>query len=251
MFYYQSYNVHLFTESVFFSFSILFSFYLFSVKKLTVTFTAFLLAALAFLSFTRPTGILFIPATIFFLIFRFGRRKALFIFCTTTVVGLIAFYFLLNAALGSGGEFDFLLPYIEEHIICGVPTVQQPNNLRLPVNKNSVEGLWHVMTNNSSLFLRLAKERFLAFWGVQRQFFSVGHNLFVALYFYPLYLFILLGLRRLLRNRLPQTVFIITYIFLVMLTVLLSCDEWHNRFIYSIFPFLLLMAAGLWSRKSV
>jgi hypothetical protein len=46
-----------------------------------------------------------------------------------------------------------------------------------------------------------------------------------------------------------ETVFMLTYIFFIMLTVLLSCDEWHNRFIFSILPFLLLLAAGVFARK--
>jgi hypothetical protein len=49
--------------------------------------------------------------------------------------------------------------------------------------------------------------------------------------------------------RRPQAVFMSSYILLVMLTVLLSCDEWHSRFLYSILPFLLLMAAGFFISK--
>jgi hypothetical protein len=165
------------------------------------------------------------------------------------VGGLTLFYFLLNAVLNSGGEFDFLLPYIEEHVICGVPTIQQAHNIAIPVNKNSVEGLWYIIKNNDNLFLRLAKERFIAFWGVLRPFYSLGHNLFIAAYFYTLYVFVLWGLRRMFRYYLPQTVFLLTYIFLIMLTVLLSCDEWHNRFIFSILPFLLLLAVGPFIKK--
>lgn len=159
------------------------------------------------------------------------------------------FYFLLNAALGSGGEFDFLLPYIEEHVICGVPLVEQAHKISMPVNKNSVEGLWYIMTNNSELFFRLIRDRFFAFWGVQRPFYSSGHNLFIAVYFYTLYVFIIIGLRKMLRSYLPQAVFMVSYIILVMLTVLLSCDEWHNRFIYSVLPFLLLLGLGIFVKK--
>jgi hypothetical protein len=249
MFYYQLYNVHLFTESLFFSFSIIFTYFLFSAKRSNILFISLLLFSLVVLSFTRPTGILFIPPTLFFLIFKFGKKKALPLFLLSIVGGLILFYFLLNAALNSGGEFDFLLPYIEEHVICGVPTIQQAHNIVIPVNKNSVEGLWYIIKNNDNLFLRLAKERFIAFWGVLRPFYSLGHNLFIAAYFYTLYVFVLWGLRRMFRYYLPQTVFLLTYIFLIMLTVLLSCDEWHNRFIFSILPFLLLLAVGPFIKK--
>ncbi|MDB5205707.1 MAG: hypothetical protein JWR72_782 [Flavisolibacter sp.] len=249
MFYYHLYNVHLFTESLFFSFSILFANYLFNLKKLNLATILITVLMLAILLFTRPTGLLFIPATLLFIIFRFGKKRALSLVFLCVTGGLILFYIILNAALNSGGEFDFLLPYIEEHVICGVPTVQHPHSITLPVNKNSVEGLWQVILNNSDLFFGLAKKRFITFWGVRRSFFSVGHNLFIAVYFYSLYVFIFLGLKRMLTYYLPETIFILTYIFLVMLTVLLSCDEWHNRFIFSILPFLLLLAAGLFAKK--
>lgn len=249
MYYYQLYNVHLFTESLFFSFTILFTTYLFSLRRLTLKSVLGLCLSLVLLIVTRPTGLLFLPATLFYLIFRFGRKKALPIFLVTIFAGFVLFYFLLNAALGSGGELDFLLPYTEEHIICGVPTTSEPNAISLPVNKNSVAGLWYVITQNSELFFRLAKERFLAFWGVQRSYYSAAHNLFVAIYFYALYVFILIGLRRMFRNVFPHTIFLITYILLVMCTVLLSCDEWHNRFLYSILPLLLLMGTGRFIKK--
>jgi hypothetical protein len=249
MFYYQLYNVYLFTESLFFSFSIFFTYYLFALKRFNLAAVFITLLSLAILLFTRPTGVLFIPATLFYFILRFGRRRVLPLFIFSTLGGLTLFYFLLNAALNSGGEFDFLLPYIEEHVICGVPTIQQPHNINLPVNKNSVEGLWHIIQNNGSLFFDLAKKRFIAFWGLRRSFFSLGHNVFIAVYFYSLYAFIFLGLRRMFSFYLAETVFMLTYIFLVMLTVLLSCDEWHNRFIFSILPFLLLLATGVFAKK--
>jgi hypothetical protein len=171
MFYYQLYNVHLFTESFFFSFSIIFSYVVFKQKKFNFLFILLILAFLTLLCFTRPTGLLFIPPTLLFLIFKFGKKKALPLFLLSIFGGLALFYFLLNTALSSGGEFDFLLPYIEEHVICGVPTIQQAHNITLPVNKNSVEGLWYIIRNNEDMFFRLAKERFIAFWGVQRQFY--------------------------------------------------------------------------------
>lgn len=251
MFYYQLYNVHLFTESIYFSLSILLATYLFSIQQPRLSVVGVTLFLLAMLCITRPTGVLFIPATVFFFIFRFGKKKALPLFLISVVVGLVLFYFLLNAVLGSGGELDFLLPYTQEHIICGVPTVQQPSNITASAEHNSVAGLWSIVKNNGDLFFRLAKERFVAFWGVRRSFYSSGHNLFVSVYFYGLYLLVLLGVKKMTACYLPQAVFMGTYILLVMLTVLLSCDEWHNRFLYSLLPFLFLLATGPFIKKPV
>jgi hypothetical protein len=249
MYYYHLYNVHLFTESLFFSFSIFFSYFLFNCQKPSAKFILTVILFLALLSFTRPTGILFIPPTLFFLIFRFGEKKALPIFIFTLLGGTVLFYFVLNAALRSGGELDFLLPYVQEHIICGVPTVQQPNHIEITANKNSVEAFWDLIKNNTGLFLRLAKQRFIAFWGVQRSFFAPVHNFFLAAYFYSLYALIIWSIRKMFRRFLAETIFMLSYIFLVMLTVILSCDEWHNRFIFSILPFLLMLSVRGFIKK--
>lgn len=243
MFYYHLYNVHLFTESLFFSFSIFFTYYLFTIQKLTLKTLSLLFLFLTTLIFTRPTGMFFFPATIFFLIVRFGKKKFLPILFSIAG-GLFLFYILLNKALDSGGELDFLLPYIEEHVICGVPTIQKAHTIVMPVNKNSVEGLWYIIKNNDELFLRLAKQRFIAFWGMYRPFYSTIHNLFIVAYFFIIYFLILFGIRKMLSYNLPQAIFMLTYISLVLLTVLLSCDEWHNRFMFSILPFLLLLGIG-------
>ncbi|RYY72842.1 MAG: hypothetical protein EOO52_20265 [Gammaproteobacteria bacterium] len=249
MYYYHLYNVHLFTESLFFSFSILYAYLLFTTVRLSFFRFSLILLGLGLLSITRPTGILLIPPTLFYFIFQFGEKRALALSSVVILAGLAGFYFLLNAALNAGGEFDFLLPYIEEHIICGVPTATKANNIQMAVNKNSVEGLWAIIANNGDLFSRLAKQRFLAFWGVQRSFYSTFHNAFLAIYFYPLYLLICLGARKMFLYGTPQAIFITTYILLTTLTVVLSCDEWHNRFLFAILPFLLLMATGLFIKK--
>ncbi len=141
MFYYQLYNVHLFTESLYFSFGIIYTYLLFSIPNLSVKNILLLVFGLSVLYFTRPTGLFFIPSTIVFILFKFYRKKALLLLSIFITSGIILLYFLLNFALKSGGEFDFLLPFSHEIIICGVPTIQGQNNIRVPLEKNSVEGL--------------------------------------------------------------------------------------------------------------
>jgi hypothetical protein len=101
-----------------------------------------------------------------------------------------------------------------------------------------------VVKSNTGLFLRLATKRLVAFWGVQRPYYSDLHNFYVAAYFYTLYVLIVASLKNWLTSYMPEMVFLVLYVALVSLTVMLSCDEWHNRFLYSILPLLLLLAAG-------
>lgn len=250
MFYYHLYNVHLFTESLYYSFSIIYTFLLFSVRKLSLKTILLLFLGLSLLYFTRPTGLFFIPSTVVFLVFKFYRKRAVLILSGLLIFGLICFYFLLNFSLRSGGELDFLLPYIDERIICGVPTIQTPHVIKVPGEKNSVEGLWYVITHYPSLFFGLAWRRWIAFFGVTRSYFTLAHNLFIAAYFYAAYILGLFGLRKMIASFLPLTAFLFCNILLVMVTVVLSCDEWHNRFILALLPFFLLLASGAFIPKS-
>src|SRR5215213_4097722 len=230
--------------------SFIYSYVLFSIKKLSIKNSLLLATCLSVLYFTRPTGVFFIPSTILYLIFAFYRRQALLLIIIFSVLGILSLYLLLNFALGSGGEFDFLLPYLDERVICGVPTISVPHNITVPTHKNSVEGLGYVITHHTHLFLSLATRRLIAFWGVIRPYHSFSHNMFVGLYFYATYVLILIRFKKLVQNFLPQTIFFLCNILLVMITVILSCDEWHNRFILALLPFLLLMAYSTLGAKS-
>jgi hypothetical protein len=251
MFYYHMYNVHLFTESLYFSFSIIYTYILFSVRKLSIKNGLLVMAALSFLYFTRPTGIFFVPSTLVYIVLRFYRKKARLILSTCFILGLAALYFLLNFALNSGGEFDFLLPYLDERVICGVPTIQGKHEIFVPVEKNSVEGLFYIITHYPSLFFGLAIKRLWAFFGVIRPYFSLGHNLFISAYFYACYLLSAIGLKKMFSNFLPQTSYMLCNICFIVITVTLSCDEWHNRFILALLPFFLLLASGAFIRKTI
>jgi len=243
-YYYHLYNVHLFTESLYFSFGIIYTWLLFSLTRLSVKNIALLVLGLLVLYFTRPTGLFFIPSTIFFIIFKFYRRKAKLLLSALFVFGIVLLYFLLNFALNSGGEFDFLLPYLDERVICGVATISGQHRIHVPMEKNSIEGLFYIITHYPILFFSLAGRRLLTFFGVVRPFFSIAHNIFIAAYFYSAYVMIAIGFKKIITAFLPQTIYLLTNIFFVMITVMLSCDEWHNRFILAVLPFFILLASG-------
>ena len=243
MYFYHLYNVYLFTESLFYSFGIIYTYLLFSIKKINLWTGLLLFLGISLIYFTRPTGVFFIPATIVYIIFRFYQRSALLLLSVFGILGLVLLYFLINYALNSGGEFDFLLPYLDERIICGVPTIEGSHRIIVPVEKDSIEGLWYIITHHTSLFLKLSFKRFLTFWGVVRPFYSLPHNIFIAVYFFSIYGLIIYKCKTLISYFRAPTAFFLCLIALVMVTVILSCDEWHNRFIFALLPFFLLMAS--------
>ncbi|MFS8082548.1 MAG: hypothetical protein ACMG51_03780, partial [Ginsengibacter sp.] len=155
-FYYHLFNTFLFTESLYFSFSLIFTYALFSIKSLSLKTLLPIVVMLLVLYFTRPTGIFFIPATFFYLMIRFFSKKTFITLTVITGVVVIAMIALFNFSLGSGGELNFLLPYTHEMIICGVSTLPQPHQFSLPVEKNSIQGLAYIIGHNFGLFTWLA-----------------------------------------------------------------------------------------------
>ncbi|MEI9808492.1 MAG: hypothetical protein WDO16_11830 [Bacteroidota bacterium] len=66
---------------------------------------------------------MWVPCAFLYLFFRFFRAFSFWLKAGITSFASVAFLFLLNSALGSGGELDFMLPFRDERIICGVPTL--------------------------------------------------------------------------------------------------------------------------------
>lgn len=209
---------------------------------MTIRNIVLILLFLLILYLTRPTGLFFIPSTFLFLTIKFYSKQAVRIIAASACIALIFFYFLFNFSLGSGGEFNFLLPYLNESIICGVPTIHEPHNISIPVEKNSIAGLFYIITHHFRLFFKLAIQRLAAFFGIYRPYYSTFHNIFASAYFYFTYLVIIIQLRNLFRQNKAEVWFLISNIGLMALTVMLSCDEWGNRFILSVLPFFLLLA---------
>lgn len=242
MYYFQLYNTHLFTESLYYSLSIIYFYHLNKLSKLSISGILPSLFLLCLLYFTRPVGLFFLPASFLFITLKFFSERKLLIFSTVGIVLAGFFLLALNHSLKIGGEFNFLLPYLEGHIICGVPTENKTNIIFPPAETNSIQVLLYLIIHNWNLFLSLATKRFAAFWGVIRSYYSILHNIYIAAYFYLIYILLVVGISNWRKVNLPEIAFMLCLILSTMTTTLLSCDDWHNRFIFAIFPFLLLLA---------
>ncbi|MEO5563222.1 MAG: hypothetical protein ABIR18_07305 [Chitinophagaceae bacterium] len=239
----QTFNSFLQTESLFYSFTIIFSCYLLQIQKLTTKTITLLFLLLLLVCFTRPTGLLFVPGIFLYLFFKFARSLSTLAKVSITIIGSILFLFFLNAALGSGGELDFMLPYRDERIICGVPTLTYLRDVQTSDNPNSVFGLLYYITHNAGQFTRLALLRSKAFFGLARPYYSNGHNLYLYLYFFPFYLLMLFSLRKWFVRNKYILLYCITVIAVTWLSVILTCDDWHNRFFLSVVPYIYILSA--------
>jgi hypothetical protein len=237
---FQAFNTFLYTESLFFSFTIIFTYYLLTLERLTLQRIIAITLLLLLICFTRPSGFLLVPAVLIYIFFRFLSAWSLPVKLGGFLLLVCLFLFLLNAVIGSGGELDFMLPFREEHIICGMPAVI--SNGKTDPADNSIFGLLSFAAEHPGDFIRLALQRSLAFFGLTRSYYSTGHNIYLALYFFPVYLLILFSLSHWWKNNKLVLIFCLAVIIATWISVIFTCDDWHNRFYLSILPFLYLLA---------
>ena len=237
---YQVYNSFLFTESIFYSLTIIYSSYLLRLTKFTLHNVLILFLFLGLLSITRPTGILFFLATALYIFFRFFKHFSLLKKVVIICGSLLIFFVILNTMLQAGGSLDFMLPFKKENIICGVPTTANAEITTFEKG-NSVQGILYYIFNNGKQFCRLAELKTISFFGLVRSYFSSFHNIFLVLFFYPMYLLALAGARKMFVRKEPALVYLLAIILFYWITTLLTCDDWHNRFILTVFPFIFLI----------
>lgn len=239
---FQHFNTSLQTESLFYSLTILFSCFLLTLENLTAKKAFLLLFFIGIITFTRPTGLFFIPATAIYLFFRFFRSVPIILKLFSILLVSVGFLFFLNIILGSGGELDFMLPFRDESIICGVATVPNFQNIKTSENPNSVFGLLYYITHNFDQFIRLAWLRSKAFWGLFRSYYSFGHNLYLGLYFLPFYILVIGSISKWIKSNRYIFLYCCSIMLITWGSVILTCDDWHNRFFLSIVPYIYILS---------
>jgi hypothetical protein len=247
---FHEFNTYLQTESLFHSFTIIFSSYLLRLNKLTWKHAVIILLSTALLCITRPTGLLLVPGIALYLFFAFFKTIT-----TRLKLGIvtscgIVFLAVVNAALGSKGEWDFMLPYLNEHIICGVPTLNHAAYIKTDPNGDSVYGLFYYIMHNFGQFMRMAWLKSKAFFGLLRPYYGRGHNLYLAVFFYSLYAAALLSLGWWWKHHASRLLYFLCALVMTWGTTLLTCDDWHNRWFLTISPWLIVTALPAITRLS-
>jgi hypothetical protein len=241
---YQAFNTALQTESLFQSLSLILSCYLLRKEKLKVKHYILTFVFIVVLSLSRPIGLLYIPA-VFVYFYLVSLRKVGPLIRLSFAISVIAgFLYFLNSAMGSGGAYDFMLPFREEHIVCGVPTLLQPIDIHTPGNGNSIYALVGYVLQYPGHFLRLALLKSWSFWGIYRSYFSIRHNIALVAYFYTIILLAVVSINYWIREQMHKLAYLLTLILLTWMTVILTCDDWNHRVFLSISPYVILLAAS-------
>jgi Dolichyl-phosphate-mannose-protein mannosyltransferase len=239
---YQEFNSFLYTESFFYSLTLILGCYLIRIKTPTTRNLTFTILLAALICFTRPTGLLFLPPTFLYLLFVCYKNKDPFPKIALLAALSIGFLLLLDKALKSGGELDLMLPFREEQVICGVPTLPGSAHIQTAANGNSLFGLLYYVLHNPVQFIRLAALKTLAFFGLSRSYYSTRHNIYLLLYFQCIHLAALAGIGYMIKRHTPAFCLFFAFIALTWVAVMLTCDDWHNRFYLAISPFIILLS---------
>jgi hypothetical protein len=238
----QLWNFHLYTESVFISLCIIYAYIVFYYGNKGIRGSVVILFFLTLLIFSRPHGLLFIPPTIIYLLFRPQPKSMLFTSMALCGILFVCMFLSLNAAFTGGGDMDAMKPFLEEHVICFVP--MKPGGAAIDIVKttNPVHDLFYYVMHNPFHFLKLMGLKLLSFFNITRSYYTTVHNIYLALIIIPVYLLSIPGLVYITRHFRSFSIFLISLLILYPLGATFQCDDWHSRFTMVIFPFFILLS---------
>jgi len=246
---YQLYNTFLYTESIFFSLTIIYTIFLLRKTSFKIVDIIKLCLFLVLLALTRPTGLFFIAATCVYLFWvTKGKWHSWIRYCMllgVPVLGLL----LINQVMKSGGGMDSIKPFSEGHVICDIPT--RTISTDSFAHDAPLISLIQFIIRHPVEFLQLSLQKSITFFGLYRNYYSLPHNTILVLFFFPLYIGILIRFFWKKRQTAAKDYFIYSLILIFWMAVVFSCDEWHNRFFLTLTPFLIITnAIGFFSQKN-
>jgi hypothetical protein len=239
----QVWNTFLYTESLFISGTIIFS-YLLVRSRLGAAALAGLFCGLLLLMLIRPFGILFVaPAFLYVVQQKITGKNALLKQALVVLSALGAVVLLLNIAFKKGGgDFDLMKPFVEGHIICFMPTAQPAEPLQLANTGQPMADLMYYILHNPAHFFKLIFLRLLSFFNLARPYYSTAHNLLLYAVMLPVYLLAIAGLFK--KTAMPGRFYLLALIALYAIAVTFQCDDYHSRFAMVVFPYIFYFAAS-------
>jgi hypothetical protein len=240
---YQSWVVYLYTESVFYSAILLLLSTLILYKPDSIKNISFIALALLLTIISRPLGILFAISTYLYCLYVANRKWKVILLCGAVFLAT-ALYFVVNTIFSSIEDWTITKPFEEENIICDLPSTIHSTTLYLDKSAGPVYQLCYYIYHNFDHFIHYAGIKLRYFFLMRRDYYSNKHNAYLLINIIPVYIFSIGSLFvKNIKWRKEIGVFLISSIFLYALTIVLQCDDYHNRFILSIYPFFVILAA--------
>jgi hypothetical protein len=238
----QIWNFYLYTESIFFSCTLLFfasciRYNAISIQTALIQFFFLLLAIIS-----RPLGILLLPCWILYIISKSNKRYR-HVLLFALLIASVLFATVCNLILGNINDWEILKPAEYNNLICELPTSARMNldhlKHQLPLNQ-----LLSYLYYYPDEFLKVAVQRWKLFFLQTRDYYSFNHNLFRlaldAILYVPIILNIICFAKGICKKIIVLPVVIIFFFFVA---IGLQCDDYHNRFHNAIIP--VFLYAGL------
>ena len=231
----QQWNTHLFTESFMVSMLMIFwyVFLYFNLKKVSGIICLSILFII--LLFSRPTAILFLPGILIYWIVRNKTIVKEAIKLKWIILSAFVLFILFCCFIQFEKRVlfsDLFISLQQGQTICGTNYYQE--------HFISIEQ-HNAFLQNLTIFCKVSCKKLLLFYGVIRPFYSRSHNLILMAY-YPIYPLALMGLIRNKINR-EHHYMMLTFILLINVLLIITCDSWEGRFIVPILPFIIVFAA--------
>ena len=240
---YQSWVVFLYTESVFFSAILILISVLVLYPPANWKNILLLVLSLLFTIVSRPLGILF-GMGVFLYFFYYAGKKWKLILTGSSVIFLVLGYYSVNTVFESIKDWSITQGFEQESIICDMPAPQPYHKLELATEGSPVFHLWYYVSHNFSHFIHFAGVKLQYFFLMTRNYYSRGHNVFLLLNSIILYSLAIAGFfinKRYFSKGLM--IFIMSSLLMYTLTIIFQCDDYQNRFILSVFPLFVILAA--------
>ena len=240
---YQSWVVFLYTESVFFSAILILISVLIKYKPGNLKNILLIILALFFTFIARPLGILFCVGVYLYFFYHANKKWKIIIACCSVFMIMLGYFFINNVFL-SIHDWRITQAFEEESIICDLPAALPYQQLDLSKTGSPVYQLWYYLTHNFSHFLRFAGIKIQYFFLMTRNYYSSTHNFFLLVNVIPVYLLGICSffIKKQLFSK-GIIIFLVSSILIYTATIVFQCDDYHNRFILSIYPLFVLLAA--------
>lgn len=240
---FQQWNLIIYTDASFAHLVVISIYFLHQVKSNLSLGLAFLL--IIFTAFIRPTGIGFLFAILAYFSFDWSqnvfrdKRKAIGI----SLLGLVLFLLFLNFAMSHYIAW-FIESYAKAEIIYPNESlfVEKPTNLVFyEGNLPPILKLLLFFIQNPIYMFKITALKMALFIGHIKPYYSTAHNIFIASFLYPTYIFAVRGIFRFPKSKLKA--FVITFLLFQILTVSFTSENWDGRFLLPLLPWIFLLAS--------
>jgi len=240
---YQSWIVYMYTESVFFSLILMLLSVMILHKPDNLRNIIYIGTSLILVMLSRPLGILFV-AGVFAFIFYSANKKWRIILFLSAVVFIGIGIFIINTIFSTIDDWYITKPFEQESIICNLPNNSiSGTKLDLLSTSNPLLQLEYYISHNFSHFRHFAFLKLKYFFLMTRPYYSKAHNYFLLINCTFVYTLAFFGIfRKSFFSNKGINLFILTSILFYSMAIVLQCDDYHNRFILSIFPLFVIMA---------